>query len=401
MKFLVNQNKTYSYDNLLIEINKETYYYPYYKTDDIYSFFKNLLIALTRDLPIVLIDEDISSTELDIDNNLINQHKEIEYISFDNVNSLIEKVFRSDSDIIIYTSGTTGQPKKVVHKMSSLARNVRFGERYNNQVWGYAYNPTHMAGTQVFLQALRNKNTLINIFKLTRKEVYDVISNYSITHISATPTFYRMLLPFEGEHLSVIRVTFGGEKSDEKLYRAVSDIFPNAKINNVYASTEAGTLFAAKGEFFYIPNFIKDKIVIKNDEILLHRSLLGSAENIQLDGDFYHTGDLIEWSQDDHHLFKFKGRKNELINVGGYKVNPNEVEEALLTISQITQVVVYGKPNSVLGTILCADIVTNNTISENEIRVELTKLLQNYKIPRRFKFVKKLELTRTGKTKRL
>ncbi len=401
MLFLVDQNKSFTYINLLDEVNKETFYYPYFRTDNIYSFFKNFIIALTRDLTIVLIDEDIKSSELSIDETLINQIKKIESVSFESIDSLIDKVFNSNSDIIIYTSGTTGQPKKVVHKLSSLARSVRNGDSYNNQVWGFAYNPTHMAGTQVFLQALRNKNTLINIFKLTRKEIYDSIENFQISHISATPTFYRLLLPFESEFSSVIRITFGGEKSDVKLHQTIASIFPNAKINNIYASTEAGTIFATKGEYFYIPDYIKEKVIIKDNEILLHMSLLGKADNIKLDEDFYHTGDLIEWFNNDKTLFKFKGRKNELINIGGYKVNPNEVEEALSTIPQINQSVVYGKSNSVLGTILCADIVLNNQITEDELRMELSKILQNYKIPRRFKFVEKLELTRTGKTKRL
>ncbi|MDD2493586.1 MAG: fatty acid--CoA ligase family protein [Tissierellia bacterium] len=401
MLFLVDQNKSYTYNNLLDDVNKETFYYPYFRTYNIYSFFKNFIIALTRNLPIVLIDEDIKSSQLSIDETLINQTKEISSASFESIYSLIDNVFNSNSDIIIYTSGTTGQPKKVVHKLSSLARSVRNGDRYNNQVWGFAYNPTHMAGTQVFLQAFRNKNTLINIFKLSRKDIYDAIKNYQITHISATSTYYRLLLPFENKFPSITRVTFGGEKSDVKLHQTIASIFPNAKINNIYASTEAGTIFASKGEYFYIPNNIKEKVKIKDDEILLHKSLLGKTDNIKVDEDFYHTGDLIEWLDEEKYLFKFNGRKNELINVGGYKVNPSEVEDALSTIPQIKQSVVYGKSNSVLGTILCADIVLINPIPENEIRMELNKMLQNYKIPRRFKFVEKLELTRTGKAKRL
>jgi acyl-coenzyme A synthetase/AMP-(fatty) acid ligase len=401
MIFLIDQNKPYYYDNLLEEVNNETLYYPYYRTDNIYSFFKNFLIALTRNLPIVLIDEDIKSSELSIDEKLINQPEKILSVSFKSLNSLIDNVFNSNSDIIMYTSGTTGQPKKVVHKILSLARNVRYSEKYNNQIWGFAYNPTHMAGTQVFLQAFRNKNTLINIFKLSRKEIYNAIEKYQITHISATTTYYRLLLPFENNFPSITRITFGGEKSEVKLHQTIASIFPNAKINNIYASTEAGTIFATKGEYFYIPDYIKGKVKIKDDEVLLHKTLLGKSDNIKLDEDFYHTGDLIEWYDDEKYLFKFKGRKNELINVGGYKVNPSEVEDALSTIPQIKQSVVYGKSNSVLGTILCADIVLINHIAENEIRMELSKILQNYKIPRRFKFVEKLELTRTGKTKRL
>ena len=70
-----------------------------------------------------------------------------------------------------------------------------------------------MAGLQVFFQAFENQNTLVNVFSLARNEVYSLIEKYSVTHISATPTFYRLLLPFEKEYSSVQRITFwGGEK---------------------------------------------------------------------------------------------------------------------------------------------------------------------------------------------
>lgn len=86
---------------------------------------------------------------------------------------------------------------KVIHSVQGLTRSVRCAERYQWQVWAYAYNPTHMAGLQVFFQAFENQNTLVNVFGLARNEVYSLIEKYSVTHISATPTFYRLLLPFE------------------------------------------------------------------------------------------------------------------------------------------------------------------------------------------------------------
>ena len=77
----------------------------------------------------------------------------------------------------MFTSGTTGQPKKVVHSIQTLTRSVRRGEKYNNQIWAYAYNPTHMAGLQVFFQAFENLNTLINVFNRTRSEIFNLIKN--------------------------------------------------------------------------------------------------------------------------------------------------------------------------------------------------------------------------------
>ncbi len=286
--------------------------------------------------------------------------------------------------------------------MATLTRAVRLGEKYSGQIWAYAYNPTHMAGLQVFFQAFENQNTLVNVFGKTREVVYQQIADKQISHISATPTFYRLFLPYEKSYDSVIRVTLGGEKSDPHLYDAIRQIFPQAKINNVYASTEAGSLFAAKGDCFQIPDAIRDKFKVVDDELLIHKSLLGSSESFKFTDDFYHSGDLIEWVDKESGLFRFKSRKNELINVGGYKVNPGEVEDAIMAMEGVRQALVYGKANSILGNVLCADVQLEKgfTLTELDIKKQLALQLQDFKIPRRIKFVEEMSLTRTGKLKR-
>lgn len=403
MIFLSDKGKDYSYEYLLNSLNEGNTYCPYYRTSDVYSYFVNLLKALVSNQPLVLLDSDINSSEIDgLDESIINKEDSIPSLSLLNVDEVVALVKSSKSEITIFTSGTTGQPKKVVHSISSLTRSVRIGERYRNQIWAYAYNPTHMAGLQVFFQAFENQNTLINVFNMPREYVYEQIQNKAITHISATPTFYRLLLPYEKEYESVVRVTLGGEKSDQHLYDSIIKIFPNAKINNVYASTEAGSLFAAKGNCFQVPESIKDKIKVKDDELLIHKSLLGKSDSFTFTDDFYHSGDLIEWVDESAGLFRFKSRKNELVNVGGYKVNPGEVEDAIMDIEGVKQATVYGRANSILGNVLCADVVLepNSDLKELDIKTHLHSLLQDFKVPRRIKFVDEISLTRTGKKKR-
>ena len=401
--FLIDNDKSYSYDDLLQSLNMSSEYCPLYKTSDIYSYFVNLIKALAANKPLVLLDSDLNPAEIDgIDENLVNVKEEIDKKSYKSMGEIVEDIQNSTSEITIFTSGTTGQPKKVLHTVATLTRSVRTGERYVGQIWAYAYNPTHMAGLQVFFQAFENLNTLVNVFNKQRSEVYELINKHNITHISATPTFYRLLLPFEQEYKTVVRVTLGGEKSDSHLYENIKKIFPEAKINNVYASTEAGSLFAAKGDFFQIPENIRDKVEVVDDELLIHKSLLGKSDSFKFEGDYYHSGDLIEWVDKESGLFRFKSRKNELINVGGYKVNPGEVENILLSIDGVKQVLVYGKANSILGNVLCADIQLEDgvALTDVEIKKALRSQLQDFKIPRRIKFVEQMSLTRTGKLKR-
>ena len=403
MTFLYDNGKQYSYDDLLKALNEGTTYYPYYKTSDVFSYFVNLIKALAASQPLVLLDSDINPSEIDgLDESKVNVAETIALSSFQNMDEVVGAVQNSKSEITIFTSGTTGQPKKVVHSIATLTRSVRLGDRYECQIWAYAYNPTHMAGLQVFFQAFENQNTLVNVFNQPREFVYQQIQEKGITHISATPTFYRLLLPFEQAYESVIRVTLGGEKSDQHLYDSIMKIFPKAKINNVYASTEAGSLFAAKGDCFQIPEAIRDKFKVVDDELLIHKSLLGSSESFKFTDDFYHSGDLIEWVDKESGLFRFKSRKNELINVGGYKVNPGEVEDAIMAMEGVRQALVYGKANSILGSVLCADVQLEEgfTLTELDIKKQLASQLQDFKIPRRIKFVEEMSLTRTGKLKR-
>jgi len=96
------------------------------------------------------------------------------------------------------------------------------------------------------------------------------------------------------------------------------------------------------------------------------------------------------------------GREIELINVGGEKVDPLEVENLLLTFEGISQVKVYGIKNSVLGFIIGADIVTTTKdLTEAQIKVFLKDKLPKYKTPRIVNFVNEINLTRTGKISRI
>lgn len=402
--FLHSDKHTYLYEQLIDFINQHLYYYPLFKTEDLFSYFENLVKAIVTNSPLVLLDSDLNPAEVaGVDESLVNKPVKLNNYHFADMDAIIAALQQSTSEITIFTSGTTGQPKKVVHSISTLTRFVRVGEKYHNQIWAYAYNPTHMAGLQVFFQTFENQNTLVNVFNMQRSEVYANIERYSITHISATPTFYRLLLPYEQAYPLVQRVTLGGEKSDEHLYEGIRKIFPSARINNVYASTEAGSLFAAKGDCFQIPIAIRDKFKVVENELLIHYSLLGKSECFQFEGDFYHSGDLIEWVNQEAGLFRFKSRKNELINVGGYKVNPGEVEVAINAYPGVRQSLVYGKTNSILGNVLIAEVQLEEgfIVSDLDIRKSLQGQLQDFKIPRMIRFVETFSLTRTGKLKRL
>lgn len=402
--FIHTKQKDYTYDELVKVLNQKDSYYPIHQTSDFFEFVVNFVLAIISNESLVLIDSDATVADLpDIDFNVVNKPQKLLKNFCGTLDDVINAVLGSMSNITLYTSGTTGQPKRVIHTVSTLLRAIRRGEKYQNQIWAYTYNPTHMAGLQVFFQIFINKNTLVDIFNQPREIVYANIEKYQITHISATPTFYRLLLPIEKQYPSVVRITLGGEKSNKSIYESIQNIFPNAKINNVYASTEAGSLFATKNDCFVIPVDIRDKFIVVENELLIHQSLLGQSESFSFDGEYYHSGDLIEWVSEENGMFRFKSRKNELINVGGYKVNPSEVEDLINTIDGVNNSVVYGRSNSILGNIIVAEVqlYEDCTLTDLEIRQKLIGKIQDYKIPRKIKIVETLSLTKTGKLKRL
>jgi acyl-coenzyme A synthetase/AMP-(fatty) acid ligase len=400
MIFLVDKNIEYSYEDLLIGLNLNSTYYPGSVFPLLFDFLSNLLQALVKNLDITLLDSDFSDSELkqlDI-SQLTSKKVAFNAVKLKSKEDLIKRVESSKSNITIFTSGTTGLPKRVTHTINSLTRMVRMGDRHSNKTWALAYNPSHIAGVQVILQALLNGNTMVNIYNNSTQQSDLLLDKYQVTHISATPTFYRMLVSSGKVQITVERCTLGGEKSDKIILNKIIEKFPKAKLNNIYASTEFGSIFVSKNDAFSIPEEIKTLIKIKKNQLIIHSSLIADDEFIS--DEWYSTGDIVEFIDKKNKLFRITGRISEIINIGGYNVNPIEVEESILSLDYIESVRVYGRDNSVMGKVLCADIKSDIQIEVPEIRKILASKLQPFKIPRIIKQVGDISLTRTGKTKR-
>ena len=221
---------------------------------------------------------------------------------------------------------------------------------------------------------------------------------YSCNRISATPTYFKNYL-FSTRLINsgVKSIIFGGEKFTDKLIEECKRKFPNAKVRNIYASTEARSVLVGNGEKFIIPERLSSKVKVSQDgHLLLHSSLI---EGRVVDGDWYDTKDIVVLEQDGS--FKFKSRETDFINVGGYKANLIEVEECIQAFPGIVDVTVFGRENSVIGKILVADIVVedigNKKTTKKALVSYLKDNLQDFKVPRIINVVSELNTNRTGK----
>jgi acyl-coenzyme A synthetase/AMP-(fatty) acid ligase len=353
--FYIEDQKEFSYDNLIQDVSSGQY-------RNVFSSFVGEIIN----------NEDLNLSSYKMKTNASS-------IKINSKQDLLKKIRESNSNIILETSGTTGEPKLIKHKISDIIGNCKISN--DKSVWLFTYNKFHMGGIQVFLQAIINGDTLVDGYKLSKEKTLSSIEDNLVTNISATPTFYRMLMPIDKKFYNVKRITLGGEKSNSSLISDLRNIFPNCKINNIYATTETGAVLFSKTNVFKLNQRTK----IDNNELLV---LLPNNQ-------WYNTGDIVSIQPDGS--FVFNGRNKKIINLGGRNVNPSEIEELLKDNPNIVDAVLYSKTNSLLGNVLCSDVVLKNEMTKNEIKDYLSGFVEEYKIPRIINFKKRLKVSENNK----
>lgn len=389
-----------SWDTFFSDLIQITEFTSVFEVNDYYSFLKGLTISLIADVPIIVIDGNYTKTEKKLVYDQLHNKNETHCfrVPFTSKCQLHSNLYKPKKNwrISLFSSGTSGKSRLVEHNWDTITRYLKISEKHRSNIWGLAYNPAHIAGIQVILQAILNQNTIVRLFGLSPELIKMSLFKYSITHISATSSFYRQLLPMDRLITSVRRVTFGGEKINLGIKQEFQQWLPNAKFLNLYASTEVGTVLSAEDEVFTITNDMVDFVKIEDSILYLHHSLLPYSNDKVCE--WYNTEDVVEKVNEVPLKFKFVKRAAHFVNVGGYVVNLDEVKDALLSLKNITNVRLLTKENKLVGNILLCDIETQDEgWTEQNIRYELSQILSQHKIPRVFTFHKVLPLGRTGK----
>lgn len=300
--------------------------------------------------------------------------------------------------LIVMTTGTTGTPKAVLYDWSRLLKQVRLAPGTEDARWLLVYPLNHFAGIQLLSHCLVNGNTLVIPQSRQFADVISSINRYCVNSISATPTFWRMFighLAADGaKRPELCRITLGGEASTMDILAKLRDMFPDAAISHVYATTELGACFSVKDGLPGFPREYLERNVgnvslkLFDDELFVRSEnrmigYLDTSEKPTSEGEWIGTGDLVAISGN---RVLFVGRKTESINVGGVKVHPLKVEEVILETSGVRAARVYGKSNPVTGQIVAADIELEATADRDTVLAEISKVtrlkLNRYEQPR-------------------
>ncbi|MGH7804771.1 MAG: class I adenylate-forming enzyme family protein [Candidatus Binatia bacterium] len=319
----------------------------------------------------------------------------------------------ADAGILILTTGTTGVPKAARYVWSDLAAQVRTRDDQATSRWLLGYNLNHFGGVQMLMHVLVNGATLVLPSSLRPSDAISAIESHGVTHVSATPTFWRMvkvqIAPERLRALPLRHVTLGAEAASKDLLDDLRGWFPDARIVHIFAATEVGSCFSVDDGRDGVPASILDRgddagvqFEIRDGELFI-RSRHGMTgyygEAAAATDGWRSTGDLVEQRGD---RIYFVGRKSERINVGGVKVDPLPVEERVQRVPEVALVRVYGKPNAITGQVVAVDVMVvpnaDRSAVERSIR-EACRDLPPQARPRLIRFVDQLE-TRNSKLAR-
>lgn len=324
----------------------------------------------------------------------------------------------TETEWILLTSGTTGVPKLVQHTAASLAGKLTStGPLEEGSVWSTFYDIRRYGGLQIFLRAVLGGASLV--LSSVSESVPDFIARagrHGVTHISGTPTHWRRALMSGSAHeMSPRYVRLSGEIADQAVLDALRAAYPEAGISHAFASTEAGVAFAVDDGLEGFPRTYIDEaasgIDMKVEDGTLRirsgrnatRYLGGELPSIRSDDGFVDTGDLVELRADGR--YHFMGRKGGVVNIGGQKVFPEEVEAVINRHPRVRMSLVRGRKNPITGAIVVADVVLEDAPGDpsaekalkEEIVSECRKALSPYKVPTSIRFVPSLEVSASGK----
>ncbi|HEX7446706.1 MAG TPA: long-chain fatty acid--CoA ligase [Pirellulales bacterium] len=326
---------------------------------------------------------------------------------------------RLPTEWVLLTSGTTGRPKMVQHTLASLTGAIDASPSSTEVVWGTFYDIRRYGGLQILLRAVLTRSSLV--LTNPQEQVGDFLrraGEAGVTHISGTPSHWRRaLMSPAADRIAPRYVRLSGEIADQAVLNSVRSFYADAEISHAFATTEAGVAFDVRDALSGFPASVlsgtPDVDVKVVDATLCVRSsrtaqrYLGENPPLLKDPEgFVDTGDVVELREGRYY---FQGRRDGVINVGGLKVHPEEVEGVLNRHPLVRLSLVKKKKNPITGALVIADVLLKDPSGpEGEQACELQQAIQRFcrqslaphKVPAAIRFVPALAMSETGKLAR-
>jgi len=320
---------------------------------------------------------------------------------------------------LMLTSGTSGVPKIVGHTLEGLTGAIVADgpARGAPPVWATFYDIRRYGGLQIFLRAILSGGSMV--LSEPGEALADHVARLNaggVTHISGTPSHWRkLLMSGSAAGFSPRYVRLSGEIADQAVLDGLRHAFPEASIGHAYASTEAGVGFAVNDGREGFPSSLlgsRDGVEMKVEDGSLRirstraaHAYVGRNAAALTDADgFVDTGDMVELRGERYH---FVGRRGGIINIGGLKVHPEEIEAVINRHPQVRMSRAKSRKSPITGSIVVADVIladgcdmgSSGGIRE-KILAECRAQLAPHKVPAMIKFVSALDITAAGKLAR-
>ena len=304
---------------------------------------------------------------------------------------------RGHPGLILFSSGSTGKSKAALHDLVPMLEKFKVPRHTKRTITFLLFD--HIGGFNTLLYNLSNAGCVITVQDRQPETICQAIERHRVQLLPTSPTFINLLLVSEawkGRDLSSLEtVTYGTEVMPESTLRRFNEAFPEVKLLQTYGLSEVGILRSKSrssdslwvkvgGEGF------ETRVVDGMLEIKAKSAMLGylNAPSPFTEDGWFNTGDAVEV---DGEWIRILGRKSELINVGGEKVYPAEVESVLQTMEGVEDVAVTGLPNPITGQIVFARIKLAEPEEPAAFRARLREFcrdrLDRFKIPQKIELV--------------
>jgi acyl-CoA synthetase (AMP-forming)/AMP-acid ligase II len=319
---------------------------------------------------------------------------------------------------LLFTSGTTGRPKLVVHTLDSLTGPLDDGLAVApDAIWSTFYDVRRYGGLQILLRGLLGGGSMV--LSQAREPVADFLARVGqsgVTHMSGTPSHWRRALMSAAPTKMAPRyVRLSGEVADQAILDHLAAAFPGASVAHAFASTEAGVAFDVRDGRSGFPASLIGQIGAKTEMRVVDgslrirsartaaRYLSGGAALADADG-FVDTGDMLELRDGRYY---FVGRREGVINVGGQKVFPEEVEAVINQHPGVRFSRVRGRRSPITGALVVAEFVRDpafDSMSFAALKDEILGICQErlaaHKVPAMLREVAALDIAESGKLAR-